>query len=101
MKYYEISEIDLIEKPRKKGYDTKIVKDEVNGIAFFDFVESEKSKEIKTLKQQLADTDYKAIKYAEGQFSEEEYSSTKAERQAWRDRINELESEVCNVYAKI
>ena len=48
-------------------------------------------KEIKALKKKLADTDYKTIKYAEGLISEEEYAETKAERAAWRERINELE----------
>lgn len=47
--------------------------------------------EITQLKKQLSDTDYKAIKYAEGQISEEEYASVKAERQGYRDRINYLE----------
>ena len=48
--------------------------------------------EIQQLKKQLSDTDYKAIKYAEGQISEEEYASIRAERQGYRDRINELEA---------
>lgn len=48
-------------------------------------------REIKELKQKLEDTDYKAIKYAEGHISEEEYAPIKAERQEWRNRINELE----------
>jgi len=48
--------------------------------------------EIAQLKKQLSDTDYKAIKYAEGQISENEYASVKAERQGYRDRINELEA---------
>lgn len=43
------------------------------------------------LKKLLADSDYKAIKYAEGAISESEYMLTKAERQAWRDEINTLE----------
>lgn len=47
--------------------------------------------EIKELKQKLADTDYNAIKYAEGWIDSEEYAPIKAQRQAWRDRINELE----------
>lgn len=47
--------------------------------------------EIYALKSQLAETDYKAIKYAEGWITAEEYAETKAQRQAWRDRINELE----------
>ena len=47
--------------------------------------------EIQQLKKQLSDTDYKAIKYAEGQISEDEYSEIKSERQGYRDRINYLE----------
>ncbi len=47
--------------------------------------------EITQLKKALSDTDYKAIKFAEGQISEEEYASVKAERQGYRDRINYLE----------
>jgi hypothetical protein len=47
--------------------------------------------EITQLKKALSDTDYKAIKYAEGQISEDEYSVIKAERQGYRDRINYLE----------
>lgn len=43
------------------------------------------------LKKLLADTDYKAIKYAEGLISETEYTITKAQRQAWRDEINAIE----------
>lgn len=57
-------------------------------------VVAQKQTEIAELKQQLADTDYKAIKYAEGQITEEEYSETKEQRQTLRDRINELESEM-------
>ena len=48
--------------------------------------------EITQLKKALSDTDYKAIKYAEGQISEDEYASVRAERQGYRDRINELEA---------
>lgn len=46
---------------------------------------------IKELKKLLSDTDYKAIKYAEGCLSEEDYSTIKEQRQAWRDEINELQ----------
>lgn len=48
--------------------------------------------EIESLKQRLADTDYLAIKYAEGWISEAEYAPTKTLRQNWRDEINRLES---------
>ena len=45
--------------------------------------------ELRTL---LAESDYKAIKFAEGWITAEDYASTKAQRQAWRDEINELEN---------
>lgn len=48
--------------------------------------------QIMALKEELAASDYKAIKYAEGLISAEEYEPIKAERQALRDRINELEA---------
>lgn len=48
--------------------------------------------EVKDLKAKLASTDYIAIKFAEGWITAEDYAPTKAERQSWRDRINELEN---------
>jgi len=50
--------------------------------------------QIMGLKQQLEDSDYKALKYAEGWITEEEYAPIKAERQTLRDRINELEETI-------
>lgn len=52
------------------------------------------SQRIEDLKSQLASTDYKAIKYAEGWLTDEEYAPIKAERQAIRDEINALESQI-------
>lgn len=53
--------------------------------------------EIAGLKQILAESDYKALKHADGVLSEEEYAPVKAERQALRDRINELEISLAEV----
>lgn len=50
-----------------------------------------KNTKIAELKYKLMQTDYQAIKYAEGQLSEEEYAPIKAQRQLWRDEINLLE----------
>lgn len=47
-------------------------------------------REILSLKRQLAATDYKAIKYAEGVLTAEEYAPDKLQRQAWRERIGEV-----------
>ena len=49
------------------------------------------AREIAELKAKLTATDYKAIKYAEGVMSAAEYAETKAQREAWRNRINTLE----------
>lgn len=46
---------------------------------------------IAELKANLTATDYQAIKYAEGWLTDEEYEPIRAQRQAWRDEINELE----------
>ncbi len=50
-------------------------------------------KEIWSLKGQLKRTDYQAIKFAEGEMSEEEYAPIRTKRAEWRARINLLESQ--------
>lgn len=53
----------------------------------------ERQYKIADLKASLSATDYQAIKYAEGWLTAEEYAPVKAQRQLWRDEINELEGE--------
>ena len=48
--------------------------------------------EIVELKKYLFDTDYKAIKFAEGELTESDYQEVKSQRHDARVRINELES---------
>lgn len=45
------------------------------------------------LKQILANSDYKALKHADGALTDEEYEDTKQKRQQLRDDINALELE--------
>lgn len=52
--------------------------------------------QIRNIKNQLSETDYKAIKYAEGLISEEDYKLIKEQRQAWRNEINNLENIIEN-----
>lgn len=52
---------------------------------------------IEELKFLLQSTDYKAIKFAEGELSAEEYEETKTERKAWREEINQLEEQLKGV----
>lgn len=49
---------------------------------------------IAELKSFLSDSDYKAIKYAEGLISETDYDPIKSERQKFREEINQLEAEI-------
>lgn len=51
--------------------------------------------QIQMLKKNLADTDYKALKFSDGALTEEEYASIRAQRQSWRDEINTLEEKIC------
>ena len=50
--------------------------------------------EIDGLKALLMESNDEALKFAEGWLTEEEYAPIKAERQRWRERINELEGGV-------
>ena len=56
---------------------------------------------ISELKTLLDESDYKAIKYAEGLISEADYEPIKSERQRYRDEINQLESEILNYTKEI
>ena len=49
-----------------------------------------KVNKIAELKSLLLSTDYKAIKYAEGELTAEEYEPTKQQRKAWREEIRKL-----------
>ncbi len=46
---------------------------------------------IDVLKEKLAETDYKALKFIDGEFTEEEYAPIREERKNYRIKINELE----------
>lgn len=50
--------------------------------------------EIAVYKQMLTNTDYRTLKHAEGELTDEEYAATKENRKAWRTRINELEEQL-------
>jgi len=55
------------------------------------FTQQEQTQQkIYELKKKLTETDYKAIKYAEGELSEIEYAETKAKRKQWREEITKL-----------
>ena len=54
----------------------------------------EKEKRIRILKHLLRASDYKALKYAEGELSAAEYEDTRKQRASWRTEINILEEEL-------
>ena len=49
---------------------------------------------ISKLKRELAETDYKCLKYVDGALTEEEYAPIKAQRAELRRQINELETKL-------
>ena len=53
--------------------------------------------EINGLKQLLANTDYKALKHADGVISDEEYSETLELRKSYREKISTLEKELAEL----
>ena len=55
-----------------------------------------KKARIYELKALLRESDYQAIKYAEGWISEQDYAPIKELRQSYRDEINQLEQEIEN-----
>jgi hypothetical protein len=57
----------------------------------------EKSEKIVQLRGKLHNTDYMAIKYAEGELSAAEYATVREQRRAWRAEINALEAEIAEM----
>ena len=47
--------------------------------------------QINALKEQLAETDYKALKFIDGEFTEKEYAPIREARKNYRIKINALE----------
>lgn len=50
--------------------------------------------EINAFKQLLTQTDYKALKHADGAMNDEEYEETRQEREFYRSEVNRLEAEL-------
>jgi hypothetical protein len=69
----------------------------MDGKIFLGKTDAEKAEEervatIADLKKKLADSDYVVLKIAEGAATHEEYAAKIAERQAWRNRVEELDT---------
>lgn len=50
--------------------------------------------QINTYKELLMNTDYMALKHADGALTDDEYAEAKAKRQGWRDEINRLQEQL-------
>lgn len=101
MNYYKDDRNNLVQtkKPIDAEGLVEITEEEYDAISALKMAEMAKvaenpiARELAELKRNLAETDYKAIKYAEGLISEKDYLPVKNKRQAWRARINELEGD--------
>lgn len=52
------------------------------------------NQQIRELQGKLAATDYQALKYSEGWITEKDYTEIKANRQSWRNTINQLQAQL-------
>lgn len=94
VKEYDNGGKDIVKVTDVKGQEHKEAYTEKEPIQIYKLktqamINAEK---IADLKAKLAKSDYKAIKYAEGIISADEYASIKIQRQSWRDMINLLEN---------
>lgn len=60
----------------------------------------ELNNKIALLKIKLKNTDYQAIKYAEGEITASEYAETLAQRRQWRVEINAYETMLARLKGK-
>lgn len=100
----EISHIEYVKKPSGKIIEKKVVDipavkgreawNEYKDVLVYKLYTEKQlaQREIGRLKQKLNNTDYQAIKYAEGLISEYDYAQIKMQRQEWRNQINRLET---------
>lgn len=86
--------IDIPGQEKAEAYDEKIVYNKYILYTENQLKINEYNNQINEYKQLLNKTDYLAIKYAEGWLTAEEYAPLKAERQGYRDKVNELQDEI-------
>lgn len=84
-------EFDHLICEQANGKDLKIEDGKVIAIEHIPTQKELNTQRIAELKQNLANTDYQAIKFAEGRMTQEEYAPIGEQRQQWRDEINRLE----------
>ena len=89
-----VEEFDFLMCEQSKGKELKVVDGKVVALekALTDVEIAEQR--ISELKVMLSNSDYKAIKFAEGLISQEDYVEIKNQRQYWREQINLLEKTI-------
>ena len=85
------TEADYLFCEQAKGKELKVVDGKVVAVDRIITEQEKAQSKIAELKRKLQETDYQAIKHFEGYLTDYEYEPIKAQRQAWRDEINELE----------
>lgn len=94
MKLFDIQltnkEFDYLLCEQAKGKELKVVDGKVIAVERIITKEEKAQSRINELKSLLAKTDYKAIKYAEGELTAEEYEPIRQQRKAWREEIRKL-----------
>ena len=86
-----LEDFDKLMCEQSKGKELKVVDGKVVARERVISEDEKKLNRINELKRLLKESDYQAIKFAEGQLSAEEYEPTKLQRQSWRAEINLLE----------
>lgn len=79
-------EIEIVDNVIPNGYK-EITEEQYNEI-------EQKLNYISQFKCALKNTDYKCLKYIDGELTEEEYSKVKEQRKKLRNYINEIEAEI-------
>lgn len=83
----------VVDKPKIEGKEAYVERLEIQVFKRYSEEELKRindEKRLEALKKTLADTDYKAIKYAEGYYTEEEYQPIKEHRESLREQIRSI-----------
>ena len=84
-------QFDYLFCEQAKGKELEVVDGQVIAVEHQPTEQELAEKRICELKKLLFNTDYQAIKYAEGELTAEEFAPIKEQRRQWRAEINELE----------
>lgn len=87
-------EFDRLICEQSNGKELRVINGKVEAVEIVPTAQEIAQAKIEELKQKLQETDYLAIKFAEGELTEQDFATTKAMRKAWRAEINKLEREL-------